>query len=432
MKRVLVITYYWPPSGGAGVQRWLKFTKYLPSNEWQPVVYTPSNPEAPVDDPSLEQDIHPETLVVKRPIREPYMLYKKFVGMGAGERINAGFLSEDEKPPAKEGLAVWIRGNLFIPDARKYWIGPSVRFLKRYLRDHMVDAIISTGPPHSMHLIALKLHKQFKIPWIADFRDPWTNIDYYKNLLLTYWADKKHRRLEKKVLTTADYILAIGPTMNEEFIKAGAKRVKTLTNGYDDYNLPEDKSKHDRKFSITHVGSIPKSRNAEILWKALSDLIKTQKGFGDNLQINLIGKVDYSVTDSLNKYNLINFTAQHKYIPHLQALERMSMSQVLLLLINNTQNAKAILTNKFFEYLSVKRPILAIGPTDGDIANILESTKAGKISGFNDLDNIKKNIISYYNLYLLNKLEINSGNIDKFSRLNITKELVKTFQEVVI
>ena len=215
-----------------------------------------------------------------------------------------------------------------------------------------------------MHIIALLLKRHLNIPWIADFRDPWTNIDYYNNLLLTFWADKKHHRLEKKVLTTADCILAIGPTMNEEFIKAGSKRVKTLTNGFDDYDLPAEKSKHDKKFSITHVGSLPKSRNAEMLWKALSDLIKTQKGFRDNLQINLIGKVDYSVTDSLKKYNLINFTTQHKYIPHFQALGKMSMSQVLLLLINNTQNAKGILTNKFFEYLSVKRPILAIGPSD--------------------------------------------------------------------
>jgi hypothetical protein len=431
MKKVLIITYYWPPSGGSQVLRWLKFSKYLPGFGWEPIIFTPENAEPQETDTSLMKEIPDKITVIKRPIWEPYRFYRILDKKRKDERISTAFISEKKSNIIIDKASNFIRSNFFIPDARKFWIKPSFRFLKKYIKNNTVDLIVSSGPPHSMHIIAFLLKRNLNTPWIADFRDPWTNIDYYKNLLLTYWADKKHRRLEKKVLTTADYILAIGPTMNEEFIKAGAKRVKTLTNGYDDYNLPEDKSKHDRKFSITHVGSIPKSRNAEILWKALSNLIKTQKGFGDNLQINLIGKVDYSVTDSLNKYNLINFTTQNKYIPHLQALERMSMSQVLLLLINNTQNAKGILTNKFFEYLSAKRPILAIGPSSGDIANILASTKAGKISEFNDLDNIRENILSYYHLYLMNKLDINSVNIDKYSRFNITKELVKTFQEVI-
>jgi hypothetical protein len=431
MKKVLIITYYWPPSGGSQVLRWLKFSKYLPGFGWEPIIYTPENPEPQETDTSLIKEIPDNITVIKRPIWEPYRYYRILNKKKKDEKISTAFISEKKSNIIIEKVSNFIRSNFFIPDARKFWIKPSFRFLKKYITNNTVDLIVSSGPPHSMHIIAYLLKKNLNIAWIADFRDPWTNIDYYKDLLLTCRADKKHRRMEKKVLTTADCILAIGPTMNEELIKTGAKKVKTITNGFDDYDLPAANIKHDRKFSITHVGSIPKSRNAEILWKALSELIKTQKDFGDNLQINLMGKVDYSVTDSLNKYNLINFVTQHKYIPHLQALEKMTMSQVLLLLINNTQNAKAVLTNKFFEYLSVKRPILAIGPTDGDIANILESTKAGKISGFNDLNNIKKNILSYYNLYLINKLEINSENIDKFSRLNITKELVTTFQEVV-
>jgi glycosyltransferase involved in cell wall biosynthesis len=431
MKKVLIITYYWPPSGGSQVLRWLKFSKYLPRFGWEPIIYTPENAEPHESDTTLIKEIPDKITVIKRSIWEPYRFYKILNKKRKEEKISTAFISEKKSNTIIEKASNFIRSNFFIPDARKFWIKPSFRFLKKYIDNNAVDLIVSSGPPHSMHIIAFLLKKNLNIPWVADFRDPWTNIDYYKDLLLTCWADKKHRRLEKKVLTTADCILAIGPTMNEEFIKAGAKKVKTITNGFDDYKLPSEKSKYNRKFSITHVGSIPKSRNAEILWKALSDLINTQEGFGDNLQINLIGKIDYSVTDSLNKYNLINFTTQHKYIPHLQALERMAMSQVLLLLINNTQNAKGILTNKFFEYLSVKRPILAIGPVTGDIANILTLTKAGKISEFNDLDNTKKNILSYYNLYLINKLEINSKNIDEFSRLNITKKLVTAFQEVV-
>ncbi len=431
MKKVLIITYYWPPSGGSQVLRWLKFSKYLPGLGWEPVIYTPENPEPQERDNSLIKEIPGNITIIKRPIWEPYRFYRILRKKRRDERISTAFISEKKSNIIIDKVSNFIRSNFFIPDARKFWIKPSFRFLKKYLGNNKVDLVVSSGPPHSMHIIALLLKKEFNIPWIADFRDPWTNIDYYKELLLTSGADRKHCRLEKEVLMTSDCVLVVGPTMNQEFKKAGAKMVITLTNGFDDYKLPEGKNKHDRKFSITHVGSIPRSRNAEILWKALSDLIQTHEGFGNNLQINLIGKVDYSVNDSLKRYNLINFTVQHKYIPHLEALKRMSESQVLLLLINNTQNAKGILTNKFFEYLSVKRPILAIGPTNGDIANILACTNAGKISDFENLENIKENILSYYQLYLKNKLEIDSMNIERFSRLNLTKELVATFQEVI-
>lgn len=431
MKKVLIITYYWPPSGGSQVLRWLKFSKYLPGFGWEPVIYTPENPEPQETDISLIKEIPDKIKVIKRPIWEPYRFYRILNKKKKAEKISTAFISEKKSNKIIEKVSNFIRSNFFIPDARKFWIKPSYRFLRKYLINNPVDLLISSGPPHSMHIIACLLKRNLHIPWIADFRDPWTNIDYYKELLLTYWADRKHHRLEEKVLTTSDCVLAIGPTMNEEFRKAGARMVKTLTNGFDDYKLPADKKKLDRKFTLTHIGSIPKSRNAEILWKALSALTQTQKGFGDNLQINLIGKIDYSVIDSLNSYKLINFTSQHKYIPHLKALERMSVSQVLLLLVNNTENAKGILTNKFFEYLSVRRPILAIGPPDGDVADILAISGAGKISDFNDLEHTKENILSYYNLYLVNKLEIGPGEIDKYSRINLTKELIKAFQEVV-
>jgi len=431
MKKVLVLTYYWPPSGGSQVLRWLKFSKYLPEFNWSPVIYTPENPEPQETDTTLIEEIPDKITVIKKPIWEPYSLYKIFSRKGKDENISTAFISEKKSNSLIDKTSNFIRSNFFIPDARKFWIKPSFRYLRNYLKNNHIDLIVSSGPPHSMHIIALLLKQAFNIPWIADFRDPWTNIDYYNHLLLTSWADKKHHKLEKKVLTTADYIVAVSPTMKEEFIKAGAKKAKTITNGYDDYKLTPDKNKRDKKFSILHVGSIPGTRNAETLWKVLAELVNTDTGFASSLQINLIGKVDYSAIESIKKYNLMNYTIQQKYIPHMKALERMSMAQVLLLLINNTHNAAGILTNKFYEYLSVKRPILAVGPTNGDTASILASTKAGKISEFDDFESMKQNILSYYNLYLMNKLEINSVNIERFSRFNLTKELVATFQEVL-
>jgi glycosyltransferase involved in cell wall biosynthesis len=431
MNKVLVITYYWPPSGGSQVLRWLKFSKYLPEFGWIPVIYTPENPEPQETDPSLIKEIPDEITVIKHPIWEPYRLYKMFSRKGKDEKVSTAFISEKKGNSLIDKTSNFIRSNFFIPDARRFWIKPSYRFLRKHLGKHHVDLMVSSGPPHSMHMIALLLKKSLNIPWIADFRDPWTNIDYYRHLLLTSRADKKHHRLEKEVLTNADYVVAVSPTMKEEFIGTGAKKVKTITNGYDDYTIKIDENKRDKKFSILHVGSIPGTRNAETLWKVLAELTASEKGFAENLQINLIGKVDYSVIESLKKHNLMSFTIREKYMPHIKALERMAMAQVLLLLINNTPNAAGILTNKFYEYLSVRRPILGIGPADGDTAAILKITRAGKISDFDDFEGMKQNILSFYNLYLKNKLEINSENIGRFSRFNLTKELVKTFQEVI-
>ncbi len=216
MKKVLIITYYWPPSGGAGVQRWLKFTKYLREYGWEPIIYTPENPESPNNDSSLEKDIPKNLTVLKTKIWEPYNFYKIFIGQKKDQKVNAAFLTESKKPKKFEKIAVWIRGNFFIPDARKFWVKPSIQYLTTYLKDNPVDAVISTGPPHSMHLIAQGLKKKLNIPWMADFRDPWTNIDFYSKLMLTSFADHKHKRLELGVLNDADVVTCVGQTWLDE------------------------------------------------------------------------------------------------------------------------------------------------------------------------------------------------------------------------
>jgi hypothetical protein len=198
MKKVLVITYYWPPSGGAGVQRWLKFVKYLPSLGWEPIIYTVENGEYPVLDDSLVNDLPSNIKVLKTKIWEPYIFYKRFTGRKKNDKINSGFLNNKKKNKILESISVWIRGNLFIPDARKFWIKPSVNYLNNFIKDNPVDFIISSGPPHSTHLIALGIQKLNKIPWLADFRDPWTNIDFYKDLKLSKWADSKHKKIRKR------------------------------------------------------------------------------------------------------------------------------------------------------------------------------------------------------------------------------------------
>ncbi len=431
MKRVLIISYYWPPSGGAGVQRWLKFVKYLRKFGWEPVLYTPLNPEYPETDHSLEKDVPRGIEVIRQPIWEPYATYKKLQGQKKDEKINAAFLSERKKNRFLENISIWIRGNFFIPDARKFWIRPSVSFLTQYLKDHPVEVVISTGPPHSMHLIAMSLARQLRLSWLADFRDPWTDIDFYKDLRLTSWADNKHRKLELEVLKSADIVTVISHTMASDMQKICPRQYEVITNGYDEEDTMDDNPVPDNKFSIAHIGTLVSTRNPVILWEALKILIKEIPGFQEDLEIKLVGKVDISVTGTINTMGLEQYIRKIDYLPHDQVIECQRQSQVLLLIINNTPNAKMILTGKFFEYLASRRPVLCLGPVDGDAAIIMKETNAGLISGFHDLETMKQNILQYYSSYKAGTLGSANKNIEKYSREKLTGRLSGILDQLV-
>lgn len=436
MKRVLIITYYWPPSGGSGVQRWLKMSKYLPENGWQPFIYTADGAEYPVEDLSLEKDVASEAEIIRRPIVEPYSFYKKFLGIKKDEKIKAGFINEGKKKSAwKENISIWLRGNLFIPDARCWWIKPSVRYLKKYLQKNPVDAIISTGPPHSMHLIAKELHKKFNIPWIADFRDPWTDIDFFSELKLTKRSLKKHHRLQYQVLTEANKVVTVGWDWAKGLESHGAKDVAVITNGYD-FNIEELKTKSDlsQSFTMSHVGIVGAARNATKFWEALGELIKdeNQSEFSNLLKIRLIGQVDNSVLISIKENSLENHVEIIPYIPHEKVIIEQSSSQVLLLFVNNSPNAKGILTGKIFEYMASGRPILAIGPKDGDTAIILDETKSGVIVDFEDKEGMKKVILDLFEKYKDNQLLTKENeSVKKYSRRALAKEYVNLIERIL-
>ena len=418
MKRVLIITYYWPPSGGSGVQRWLKMSKYLPEYGWQPVIYTTKDAEYPIVDPSLEKDVTPEVEVIRRPITEPYTVYKKFLGIKKEETIKVGFASEKKKSGWKEKLSVWIRGNCFIPDARCWWVKPSVRYLKEYLKEHPVDAIISTGPPHSMHLIAMKLKEATGLTWIADFRDPWTQIDFYDELHLTPWADRKQHKLERQVLTKADKVVTVSWDWARGLGRLGNRNVQVIQNGYDWECRPDEERRPlSEAFTLTHLGVIGPTRYAPVLWKALQELKNEIDGFGKALQIKLVGQVDQSVIQDLDTCGLSENTEITTHVPHDEVKRLQEASQVLLLLVNNTPNAKGILTGKLYEYLASARPILAIGPEDGDAAHLLKETQAGITIDFNEKGKMKDAVKDLYERYLKHDLPNNpSAGIECYSR----------------
>lgn len=412
--KVLIITYYWPPAGGSGVQRWLKFTKYLPEFGVTPIIYTVQNAKYPITDATLCKEVADDMKVITQPFKDP----QEWISLRKSKKVkaSAGFLSE--KPTLTQKILNYIRANYFIPDAKMWWIQPSVKYLKKYLSENPVDVIISTGPPHSTHLIAFALKKQLPVKWIADFRDPWTEIDYFHQLPLTKKSLLRHQQLEKMVLTNADEVLVVGETMRQSYLSLN-KNVTVITNGFD--GAIEDKSEIalDKEFTITHVGMLNADRNPLVLWRALHTL-RNEVIF----KVRLIGKVAPEVVYSIEQFGLTDFVELIDYLPHHQVKEYQEKSQLLLLLINKVPSAKGIVTGKIFEYLQAQRPILAIGPTDGDLATILNDAQAGNVIDFDDEKTFVEQIRQYYEAYTQNNLKVQGVGVEKYHRKNLTKSLV--------
>ena len=432
MKRVLIITYYWPPSGGSGVQRWLKMSKYLPENGWQPVIYTAEDAEYPVEDKSLEKDVTPEAEVIRRPIAEPYTFYKKFLGIKKGEKVKAGFINEGVKKSSwKENLSVWLRGNFFIPDARCWWVKPSVKYLSNYLKDHPVDAIISTGPPHSMHLIAKALHQRFNIPWVADFRDPWTEVFYFDSLKLTKGSIRKHKKLENQVLTEADKVVAVSWHEAADFEALGAKNVEVITNGYDEECIGDKTQSIDNEhFTVSYTGVLLPNESF-VIWDAFKELCEENVDFAKALKINLIGHIDASVKKYIADKGLDSKVKNIEYMQHSQVLEYQRQSDILLLLIPRAKKADCILTGKLFEYLVSGRPVLAIGPAEGDASKVLSETRCGITADYDDKQKMKATILEYFNKRNENQsVGCDKEEVAKYSRKNLTKDYVRVLNDI--
>lgn len=377
------------------------------------------------------RDVPEGVQVIRRPIWEPYSLYKKFVGARKDEKINTGFLSERRRPGFAQQISVWLRGNLFIPDARCFWINPSVRFLNEWLSENPVDAIVSSGPPHSMHLIAKNVASQNHIPWVADFRDPWTNIDYYKQLKLTAWADKKHHRLEREVVTKADKVVVVGNDMRTEFKSNYGIDSIVITNGYDEDDFKVDGVPVNDGFLVSHVGTLVPSRNPESLWKALGSLVKDNSAFASALRLRLIGKVDISIKHSILQAGLENHVQYIDYLPHADVPVQLKSANMLLLILNDTPNAKGILTGKMFEYLASGNRILCIGPVDGDAARILAETGSGSTCDFNDVDGIRTAVLNNFTGNRMGEMSGAVGSREKYSRKSLTRDLVEVLNSIV-
>jgi hypothetical protein len=420
-KKLLIITYYWPPAGGPGVQRWLKFVKYLPDFDIQPIVYVPENPTYPIVDEGLLNEVSDKAIILKNKIFEPYQLAGIF-SKKQTQKISSGIIPAAKKQSVLEKLLLWVRGNLFIPDARKYWVKPSVAYLKKYIQENNIDTIVTSGPPHSLHLIGLKLKEELGVKWFADFRDPWTTIGYHKSLKLSFYADKKHKFLESKVLNAADSIIVTSKTTKLEFQALTQKPIEVITNGYDIENVA--KQTLDEKFTMAHIGSFLSDRNPKVLWEVLQELVTENNAFSANFQLKLIGKISQEILESLSNYHLESYCNNLGYVSHTEAIAHQRKSQVLLLIEIDSEDTKSIIPGKLFEYMVSERPIVAIGPKDSDFAEIITSTNTGVFFTYSEKERLKNTILSYFELFLENKLLVHPIGLQHYSRKSLTEKLV--------
>lgn len=432
-KKVLIISYYWPPCGGIGVLRCLKIAKYLWQYGWQPIIYTAEDAHYPNLDETNFKDIPEKLTVLKHKIWEPYHIYKFITRQKKEANVNNVFYTKENKMGWAHQFSVWIRSNFFIPDARSMWVNPSVKFLLKYLEDHPVDAIFSNGPPHTNTRIATILKQKTGIPWLADFQDPWTQVDYYQLLNLTAWGDRKHRRLEQEAFKAADKTTIVSHHWKRDLETIGAKNVSVIPWGYDPDDYKELVQDVDRKFVLTHIGIMGYDRNPKTLFKVLQALKIEYPSLAEDLEVRLVGQVDYSVVAAYEECGLAKQVNLLGSVNRVKALEAIASSPILLLLLNQQANAKGRIPGKLFEYLAVRRTILSLGPEYSDVAQIIARSNSGYSCDYDAYEKLKAIITQLYKAYQHGQLNTPiDSDIDAYSIEKLTGEIAGFLDEITV
>ena len=433
MKKVLIISYYWPPCGGIGVLRCLKIAKYIRQFGWEPIIFTAEGADYPSIDHTNEKDIHPDTVVLRQKIWEPYNIYRFISGKKKDANVNNVFYTKEKKAGFAHSLSVWIRSNFFIPDARCFWIKPSVKYLIDYLKDNPVEAIFSNGPPHSNTRIATLVKQKTGIPWLADFQDPWTQIDYFSLLKLTASGLKKHQRLEQEAFAAADKITIVSPSWKKELEDIGAKNVSVIPWGYDPEDYAHLRHFDNGKFIISHLGILGYDRNPEYLFKVVSEMIAQDLNFQQKVLLKFPGQIDYSVKECIAKYRLQDYVELPGNVNRKDALQSMKDSNLLLLLLNKQANAKGRIPGKLFEYLAVRRPILCLGNINGDSAHIVINSNAGYATEYEDFKFIKSVISKEFEQYKVGQNQLNiRSTIEEYSIEKLTKNIGSYLDKIAL
>ncbi len=423
MKKVLVISYYWPPAGGISVLRTLKIVKYLRNFGWEPIVYAPSNAHYPYTDVNNETEIPENVRVIRRPIVEPFKIFKFLSGRKKNQPLNSIVQVRDREPSLIDKFGIWLRGNFFIPDARSLWIKPSVKFLVKFVKENPVDAIFTDGPPHTNTYIGNLLRKKTGIPWLSDYQDPWTQVDYYKMLRIGRRADRRHRKMEQECLNNANKITIASPTWKRDIESIGAKDVDVIYYGYDEEDFKELRKEKSTYFDIVHIGLLGIDRHPQEFLEVLSE-----RKFAKPVRLLLAGQIDIKVKTMLNELEGSFEIEILGTLSRKEALQLATNADLLLLPLNKAENADGRLPGKLYEYLRTHNPILALGPTGGDAASIIKSTGTGICVEYEDKtgqEDLLKKLIQEKNFFSPNREEI-----EKFSNFNQTKKIAKYLDQI--
>ena len=429
MKKVLVITYSWPPAGGIGVLRCLKFVKYLRDFGWEPIVLTAENPSYQFIDHDNVKEIPDGIEIHKVPIFEPINAFKKITGRKKETPLQNITNNSEKKRSIIDKFGMWVRGNFFIPDARSAWIKPCLRYIDHYLENNHIDAILTDGPPHTNTVIGMRISQKHNIPWLADFQDPWTQVDYYSELYIGKRADKIHRALEQEVFQTAKKITIASPSWKKDLESIGGKNVDVIYYGYDDTDFTEFSAKQEDSLVIFHGGLLGQDRNPEVFFSVLNELINLYPLIRSRLKLKFAGEVDLTVKNSLKKHHLLEYTELMGMIPRKQVIKEYEKASLLLLPINKADNAAGRIPGKLFEMLRTGKNILVLGPDDGDVKSIVEKEKRGRSFEYGDKDLL----MTYLTDILLNNSETTNtqGNIDRYSNKMITGKIAKYLDEMI-
>ncbi len=431
MKKVLIISYKWPPCGGIGVLRNLKFAKYLRDFGWEPIVLIPTKADYPYLDENNWEDVPKGITTLTCPILEPFSLFKLVSGKKKDYALSNPVDVKGKKQNIIDKFGIWVRGNFFIPDARSLWIRPAVKTALKYIDENQVDAILTDGPPHTNTRIGYLIAKKTGIPWLADFQDPWSQVDYLPKYKLTKLAWYIHRKMEQQVFKSASKITSASPGFTAQLESIGAKDVSTLYYGYDEADFTDISIKPKSKFIITHAGLLGEDRKPQNLFKVLNELCNSIPTLKNDLEIRLMGNVDYSVIESIKEQNLYTYTNLTGSVSRKKVIESISESSVLLLLINKAYNASARIPAKIFEYIRTGNKILALGPLQSDINDLLQDIKRPGTIEYDNVKKLKHIIETAYQEYMDKKENtIIDPSVVKLSNREITKKLANFLNQV--
>ena len=410
LKNILVISYYWPPSGGPGVQRVLKFSKYLKKLGWEPIVLTAKDGDFPVKDHSLNDDAKTTQAYFVKSISH-HKLYSWIVGKKTSPTYQLSSSSEDS---IIVKFIRWIRNNLIVPDGRIGWYPNAVKKGSDIIKQNNIRVIFSSAPPYTVHLIARTLSKKHELPWVADFRDPWTDRFYnYENkrLWLTKLIDSY---LERKVINDATALTTVSKTISEYY----KKTFYVIHNGYDEEDFSLVNKTENNNVVISYIGTMTKSQNPLMFFESIYELNLKEKKY----QIDLIGNIHPDIKYYIEAKKYDNFIKIKPYIPHKDAIKKMCESDFLLLVIPNTEKNKGIVTGKLFEYIRSMRKIIMIGPPKSDAAKIIAQTNSGRCFDYSEKNKI--------NQFLLKTNLPSSNNYQQYSRENLTKILSHLIERI--